>query len=73
MKISNHQEAVNTRAKLVALEGHYLRACERKMDTEELHQLTLHSLRQMINQLKEELIRFECDVKAGRVASAVSV
>ena len=43
------------------------------METEALQQLTLYSLRQTINQLKEELIRFDCDVKAGRIETEVSV
>jgi hypothetical protein len=43
------------------------------MDTEALQQLALYSLRQTINQLKEELIRFECDLKSGRIDGEVSV
>jgi len=67
MRLANRQQADNTRAKLAILEAHYQKSCQRQMDTTELHQLTLYSLRQSINQLKEELIRFECDVKAGRI------
>jgi hypothetical protein len=73
MRITNQQEAANTKLKLATLESHYDKACQREMDTTELQQLTLYSLRQSINQLKEELIRFECDVKAGRMEADAAV
>ncbi len=73
MRLANDQEALNTRAKLAALELHYEEACQRQMETEELRQLTLYSLRRSINQLKEELIRFECDLQAGRIRTEASV
>jgi ribosomal protein L29 len=73
MKLANQQQAANTRVKLAALEVHYEKAFLREMHNEELKQLTLFSLRQMINQLKEELIRFECDVKAGRIENEATV
>ena len=73
MRLANYQEAANTRVKLSLLEALYQKACTREMDTNELHQLSLYSLRQMINQLKEELIRFECDVNAGRIKDEAPV
>ena len=73
MKLANHQEAANTRLRLATLEAHYKKACQREMVTNELQQLTLYSLRQSINQLKEELIRFECDVRAGRIDAEAAV
>ena len=67
MKLANRTQYENTRIKLASLEEHYQAALQRDMDNPDLKQLTLYSLRQMINQLKEEMIRFECDVKSGRI------
>jgi hypothetical protein len=63
MRLTSHQQAANTRVKLAALEAHYELAYQREMESNELKQLTLFSLRRSINDLKEELIRFECDLK----------
>jgi len=73
MRLTTHQEAANTRAKLALLEAHYEKARQRKMETEELRQLTLYSLRRSINDLKEELIRFECDLQNGRIEAEAAV
>jgi hypothetical protein len=73
MRLTNHQQAANTRVKLAALEAHYQKARERDMESEALKQLTLYSLRRSINDLKEELIRFECDLKAGRIEAEAAV
>ncbi|HEY1686368.1 MAG TPA: hypothetical protein VGG19_16500 [Tepidisphaeraceae bacterium] len=67
MRLICRSQFENTRIKLASLEEHYQCALQREMDNPELKQLTLYSLQLMINQLKEELIRFECDVKAGRI------
>ena len=67
MRLTSRFQFDNTRAKLARLEEHYEAALQRDMENAELKQLTLYSLRQMINQMKEEMIRFECDVKAGRI------
>ena len=67
MKLANHREAANTRAKLALIEAQYEAAKARAMPSEELRQLSLYALRRMINQLKEDLGRFECDVKAKRI------
>ncbi len=69
MKIATPEEAANTRTKLELLEKEYEAAKLRPMATEELHQLTLYSLRHMINQLKEELTRFEWETRSSRRAS----
>ena len=67
MRLTSHVEAQNTRRKLAVLEAQYETAKGRDMGNAAAKELSLFSLRRMINQLKEELIRFECDVKAGRV------
>lgn len=66
-RLSSAQQAENTRVKLAMLEEQYDAAQKRTMKSDELKQLTLYSLRDMINQLKEELILYECDVKSGRI------
>ena len=70
MRLTSRAQAENTRAKLALLEEHYAAARQRDMESEELKQLTLYSLRRTINDLKEEVIRYECDVRAGRIVEA---
>lgn len=72
MRLTSHSQAANTRAKLERLEAYYQEALAREMGTPELKQLSLYSLRLTINQLKEELIRFECDVKSNRIKDAAT-
>jgi hypothetical protein len=67
MKLKSAAEAANTRAKLAMLEAHYESAKTRDMGNPEANEAVLFSLRRMINQMKEEIIRYECDVKAGRI------
>lgn len=66
-RLKSHLEARNTRVKLDSLEKRYEEARRREMSTPELKQITLFSLRRMINQMKEELALFECDLKSGRI------
>jgi len=67
MKLNSAIEAANTRAKLALLESHYQSAKRRDVGNPTAKEAVLSSLRRMINQLKEELIRYECDVRAGRL------
>jgi hypothetical protein len=71
-RLANRSQYENTRAKLSELEAMYSRALDREMATPELKQLSLYSLRRMINQLKEELILYECDVRSGRLPDEVA-
>jgi hypothetical protein len=59
MALKNEAELANTREKLRELE---LRYEQRKRETPtnpRVHDLTLHSLKRLINQLKEEITLFE--------------
>lgn len=67
MRLKSATEAANTRAKLAMLESHYEAAKTRDMGNPTAKESVLFSLRRMINQLKEEIIRYECDVKSGRI------
>ena len=58
MSIENRRQCENTRAKLQDLEARY----EKKRDEpgdEYIRELTLRSLKKRMNQLKEEIARFE--------------
>jgi hypothetical protein len=68
MRLRNALEAKTTRWKLGLLEEQYKAARERDIGNPTAKELTLFSLRRMINQMKEELICYECDVKAGRIS-----
>lgn len=72
MRLKSAAEAANTRLKLATLEAHYESAKERDMGNPDAKELVLASLRRMINQLKEELIRYEIDVQKGKIPAAVS-
>ena len=60
MKLSSQREVDNTRQKLRLLEERYKLAAERPCENEHHRELTLQSLKRMINQMKEEIIWFEC-------------
>jgi len=59
MKLRNQRELENTRQKLQLLEEHYRRKQEQPADDEHVRDLTLRSLKKLINQLKEEIAWFE--------------
>ncbi len=67
MRLESATEAANTRKKLANLESQYDAARQRHATTSVADQGVLYSLRRMINQLKEELILYECDVRSGRL------
>jgi hypothetical protein len=52
-------ELENTRRKLQELEAEYVAATNRTFDNVRVREATLNSLRRLINQLKEEIARFE--------------
>ncbi len=59
MTLRSERELVNTRKKLRMLEEDYeARAAETGGD-EELREMTMESLKRLINQLKEEIARYE--------------
>ena len=59
MTLGNDREVANTRTKLRELEEHYeaLRLDER--EDPRVRRLTMMSLKRLINQLTEEIMRFE--------------
>lgn len=59
MSVQNAQELENTRRKLCELEEAYSAAAGRPFGNSEVRQATLGSLRHLINQLKEEIVRYE--------------
>jgi hypothetical protein len=60
MSIENERQLENTRRKLKLLEENYERKRRQPTDNEAVREVTLESLRKTINQLKEEIIRYEC-------------
>jgi hypothetical protein len=59
MELRDEQELKNTRAKLQLLKGMYEEAWKDHCGNK-ARQAELESLMRLINQLKEEIIRFEC-------------
>ncbi len=60
MSIQSVRELENTRAKLRLIEERYEAMQRETAPDEHVRELTLHSLKRVMNQLKEEMIRFEC-------------
>ena len=63
-QLRNQREAHLTRKKLVLLEEMYAKAKAAPVDNAETRELTLLSLRRTINQLTEEIQRFEARTKS---------
>ena len=59
MTLKNDIELANTRSKLRGLEEHYQARQQETPDDPHIQELTLHSLKRLINQLTEEIVRFE--------------
>lgn len=53
------QEVENTRRKLAELEEEFESASKRSIENTHVREATLQSLRRLINQLKEEIARYE--------------
>ena len=60
MRLRSQREVDNTRKKLQMLEQHYQETLAEPCENEHVQELTLQSLKRMINQMKEEIIWFEC-------------
>jgi hypothetical protein len=65
MTLGNDIELANTRCRLRELEQRYQARLARMPANPHVHQLTLQSLKRMINQLKEEIALFETQQSAG--------
>ena len=59
MSLKNDIELENTRGKLRELEDRYEARRGRNVVNPHVHELTLQSLKRLINQLKEEIVRYE--------------
>ncbi|MCY2950718.1 MAG: hypothetical protein NTU53_01925 [Planctomycetota bacterium] len=67
MRLKSATEAATTRSKLARLEAQYAAALHRHPTDSTADQAILYSLRRMINQLKEELILYDRDLRTGRL------
>lgn len=59
MTLESYRELELAREKLRSLEEHYEKVRQQPTENDHLRQLTLRSLRQFMNQLNEEITRFE--------------
>jgi hypothetical protein len=59
MRLRSQREADNTRKKLQMLEEHYRETLKEPCESEHVKELTLQSLKRIINQMKEEIAVFE--------------
>jgi hypothetical protein len=59
VNLKNDIELANTRAKLARVEARYQALRDETGGDEELREATMESLKRFINQLKEEIIRYE--------------
>jgi flagellar biosynthesis chaperone FliJ len=57
--LQNDRELANTREKLRSLEQSYEEVCSETGDDDELREAELESLKRFMNQLKEEIARYE--------------
>lgn len=73
MSIENRRQLENTRRKLQELEQLYTKKVHGPATSAHVRELTLRSLKKRINQLKEEIARFEAHSRStGQGASAAS-
>lgn len=59
MNLENQQQVENTRVKLRMLEDLYRRAAEEEGDMTVVRRLEMRSLKRLMNQLTEEIVRYE--------------
>jgi len=60
MNLKNDTELANTRIKLRNLEEHYVLSSQDRTGNPQVREISLQSLKRLINQLKEEIVRYEC-------------
>jgi hypothetical protein len=66
MDLNSELELANTRRKLARLELRYEALRSDTNGNTRLRQLTMHSLKRLINQFKEEIARYEACHTGGR-------
>jgi len=74
MELKDEREVAVTREKLGSLEVRYQAVSQNPGDDTHIQELTLRSLRRLINQMKEEIARFEARRRSrpARSSSPVS-
>ncbi len=65
MKLETERQVRATRRKLALLERHFEELQNKPVQNEYVREVTLRSLKQFINQLKEEIALFDCHAIAG--------
>jgi len=66
MKLNSEREVRNTQAKLARLEARYESLQRETGGDAHVRELTMESLKRLINQFKEEIARFEAHQPAAR-------
>jgi hypothetical protein len=66
MELKSQREVVNTRMKLADLEARYEVLRSERGGNQRLRDLTMISLKRLINQFKEEIARYEAHQPAPR-------
>lgn len=66
MTLNSERELINTRKKLRLLEETYEEARNDSSESEEIREISLRSIKRLINQLKEEIARYEAHHLARR-------
>ena len=72
MMLENDSQLENTKEKLREIQDRYDRLKANETENERLRQMTLRSLKKLINQLTEEIVRYNCRQSASRAAKAPS-
>jgi hypothetical protein len=74
MELKDERELEVTREKLQSLEARYQAVKQDSGEDAHIQELTLRSLKRMINQMKEEIARFEAhrSSEAGRSRTAIA-
>jgi hypothetical protein len=73
MELKDEREVEVTREKLRSLEARYQAIKQDPGDDPHIQELTLQSLKRMINQMKEEIVRFESRRSSGTSRSCTTV
>jgi hypothetical protein len=73
MELKDEREVEVTREKLRSLELRYQKVNEDSEKDAHIQELTLRSLRSMINQMKEEIARFEARRASRAIKSSATV
>jgi hypothetical protein len=66
MSLTSDAELANTREKLAELESRYAELHSDRLEDAHVREVTMRSLKRCINQLKEEIARYEAHHAVGR-------